>query len=121
MRLSCPYAPLSSWLTTESAEAVDFHFTSSVKPAILRGHGSDDQGLRYPLMPVRLTGVSGEPLLLLGGRKGTASVRPELAVRREVEPIAGVERELEPLHPGYLRVNPPGRFGQQGVECTPLL
>jgi DNA polymerase-3 subunit beta len=43
-------------LTTEAAEAVDFHFTSSTKPAILRGHGSDEQGLRYALMPVRLTG-----------------------------------------------------------------
>ncbi|MDQ0955859.1 DNA polymerase III sliding clamp (beta) subunit (PCNA family) [Streptomyces phaeochromogenes] len=43
-------------LTTAAAEAVDFHFTSSVKPAILRGHGSDDQGLHYALMPVRLTG-----------------------------------------------------------------
>ncbi len=43
-------------LTTEAAEAVDFHFTSSVKPAILRGRGSDEQGLRYALMPVRLTG-----------------------------------------------------------------
>ncbi|MFG2351951.1 DNA polymerase III subunit beta [Streptomyces phaeochromogenes] len=43
-------------LTTETAEAVDFHFTSGVKPAILRGHGSDDQGLHYALMPVRLSG-----------------------------------------------------------------
>jgi DNA polymerase III subunit beta len=43
-------------LTTESAEAVDFHFTSPTKPAILRGHSSDDQGLHYALMPVRLTG-----------------------------------------------------------------
>ncbi|MFC8201668.1 hypothetical protein ACFUTV_40765 [Streptomyces sp. NPDC057298] len=42
-------------LTTQSAEAVDFHFTSPTKPAILRGHASDDQGLRYALMPVRLT------------------------------------------------------------------
>jgi DNA polymerase III subunit beta len=56
MRLSCPYAPLLSWHTTESAEAVDFHFTSPTKPAILRGHGSDDHGLQYALMPVRLTG-----------------------------------------------------------------
>jgi DNA polymerase III subunit beta len=39
-------------LTTEAAEAVDFHFTSSTKPAILRGHASDNQGLRYALMPV---------------------------------------------------------------------
>ncbi|GHF33845.1 DNA polymerase III subunit beta [Streptomyces fumanus] len=40
-------------LTTES---VDFHFTTSTKPAVLRGHGSDDQALRYLLMPTRLTG-----------------------------------------------------------------
>ncbi|MFI1212619.1 hypothetical protein ACH4UV_34105 [Streptomyces sp. NPDC020802] len=42
-------------LTAQSAEAVDFHFTSPTKPAILRGHESDDQGLRYALMAVRFT------------------------------------------------------------------
>ncbi|RSS67698.1 DNA polymerase III subunit beta [Streptomyces sp. WAC06128] len=39
-------------LTTES---VQFDFTSPTKPAVLRGHGSDDQALRYLLMPIRLT------------------------------------------------------------------
>ncbi|MEU9796398.1 DNA polymerase III subunit beta [Streptomyces sparsogenes] len=43
-------------LTTESVESVQFQFTSPTKPAILRGHGSDDQALRYLLMPIRLTG-----------------------------------------------------------------
>ncbi|MFC8201474.1 DNA polymerase III subunit beta [Streptomyces sp. NPDC057298] len=42
-------------LTTEAAEAVDFHFTSPTRPAVLRGHASNDQGMRYALMPVRLT------------------------------------------------------------------
>ena len=35
-------------LAAESAEAVEFHFTSSVKPAVLRGHDSSEQGLRFP-------------------------------------------------------------------------
>ncbi|WP_254882443.1 hypothetical protein [Streptomyces sp. NA03103] len=39
-------------LTTES---VQFDFTSPTKPAVLRGHGSDGQALRYLLMPIRLT------------------------------------------------------------------
>ncbi|MFF9410380.1 hypothetical protein ACF1B0_33365 [Streptomyces anandii] len=39
-------------LTTES---VDFHFTTSTKPAVLRGHGSDDHALRYLLMPIRIS------------------------------------------------------------------
>ncbi|MFE1198511.1 DNA polymerase III subunit beta [Streptomyces olivaceoviridis] len=41
-----------SALTTQS---VQFDFTSPTKPAVLRGHGSDDQALRYLLMPIRLT------------------------------------------------------------------
>lgn len=39
-----------------TTEAVDFHFTTSTKPAVLRGHNSDDQALRYLLMPIRLKG-----------------------------------------------------------------
>lgn len=42
-------------LNALTAESVDFHFTTSTKPAVLRGHGSDDQALRYLLMPIRLT------------------------------------------------------------------
>ncbi|MFH8470321.1 DNA polymerase III subunit beta [Streptomyces sp. NPDC017991] len=41
--------------TVGGATAVDFQFTSPTKPAILHGHDSDDQALRYALMPVRLT------------------------------------------------------------------
>ncbi|MFD3484914.1 DNA polymerase III subunit beta [Streptomyces sp. NPDC058665] len=43
-------------LNALTAESVDFHFTTSTKPAVLRGHGNDDQALRYLLMPIRLTG-----------------------------------------------------------------
>lgn len=42
-------------LNALTAESGDFHFTTSTKPAVLRGHGSDDQALRYLLMPIRLT------------------------------------------------------------------
>ncbi|MBQ0855741.1 DNA polymerase III subunit beta (plasmid) [Streptomyces sp. BH-SS-21] len=42
-------------LTLGGATAVDFQFTSSTKPAVLRGHDSDEHALRYMLMPVRLT------------------------------------------------------------------
>lgn len=36
-------------------ESVTLGFTSSTKPTVLRGHGSDDQALRYLLMPIRQT------------------------------------------------------------------
>ncbi|WP_037613786.1 DNA polymerase III subunit beta [Streptomyces albus] len=39
-------------LTTPS---VQFDLTSPTTPAVLRGHGSDDQALRYLLMPIRLS------------------------------------------------------------------
>uniref|UniRef100_UPI0006261320 DNA polymerase III subunit beta n=1 Tax=Streptomyces odonnellii TaxID=1417980 RepID=UPI0006261320 len=42
-------------LSALTTEAVEFQFTTSTKPAVLRGHGSDDQALRYLLMPIRLT------------------------------------------------------------------
>ncbi|RZB13791.1 DNA polymerase III subunit beta [Streptomyces sp. F001] len=42
-------------LNTLTAESVDFHFTTSTKPAVLRGHGSDEQALRYLLMPIRVS------------------------------------------------------------------
>ncbi|MGW6557594.1 hypothetical protein [Streptomyces hydrogenans] len=42
-------------LGTMTTEAVTFGFTSPTKPAILRGHSSDDQALRYLLMPIRQT------------------------------------------------------------------
>ncbi|MFB7030947.1 MULTISPECIES: DNA polymerase III subunit beta [unclassified Streptomyces] len=42
-------------LSVLTAESVTFGFTSSTKPAVLRGHGSDDQALRYLLMPIRQT------------------------------------------------------------------
>ncbi|RSS34203.1 DNA polymerase III subunit beta, partial [Streptomyces sp. WAC05858] len=43
-------------LNALTTEAVDFHFTTSTKPAVMRGHNSDDQALRYLLMPIRLKG-----------------------------------------------------------------
>lgn len=43
-------------LNALTADSVDFNFVSSTKPALLRGHDTDDQALRYLLMPVRLTG-----------------------------------------------------------------
>ncbi|OIJ95433.1 DNA polymerase III subunit beta [Streptomyces colonosanans] len=42
-------------LSALTTEAVEFQITTSTKPAILRGHGSDDQALRYLLMPIRLS------------------------------------------------------------------
>ncbi|NEA46870.1 DNA polymerase III subunit beta [Streptomyces sp. SID10815] len=42
-------------LSALTAESVQFDFTSPTKPAVLRGHGSDDQALRYLLMPIRLS------------------------------------------------------------------
>ncbi|MGW1596963.1 DNA polymerase III subunit beta [Streptomyces sp. NPDC002343] len=42
-------------LNALTAESVQFDITSPTKPAVLRGHGSDDQALRYLLMPIRLT------------------------------------------------------------------
>ncbi|MFM9812785.1 DNA polymerase III subunit beta [Streptomyces scabiei] len=55
--LSVAFNPafLLDGLNALTAESVDFHFTTSTKPAVLRGHGSDDQALRYLLMPIRLT------------------------------------------------------------------
>ncbi|GGY82771.1 DNA polymerase III subunit beta [Streptomyces omiyaensis] len=42
-------------LSALTTEAVTFGFTSPTKPAVLRGHSSDDQALRYLLMPIRQT------------------------------------------------------------------
>lgn len=47
---------LADGLDALTTEYVDFQFTTSTKPAVLRGHDSDDQALRYLLMPIRLTG-----------------------------------------------------------------
>jgi DNA polymerase III subunit beta len=46
---------LADGLNALTAEYVDFLFTTSTKPAVLRGHDSNDQALRYLLMPIRLT------------------------------------------------------------------
>ncbi|GGX56446.1 DNA polymerase III subunit beta [Streptomyces chartreusis] len=43
-------------LNALGTEAVEFGFTSPTKPAVLRGADSDDQTLRYLLMPIRLAG-----------------------------------------------------------------
>jgi hypothetical protein len=48
-------AYLLDGLNALTSESVQFDFTTSTKPAVLRGHGSDDQALRYLLMPIRLT------------------------------------------------------------------
>ncbi|MGW0632990.1 DNA polymerase III subunit beta [Streptomyces sp. NPDC002758] len=38
-----------------TSETVDLQFTGPTKPALMRGHGTDDQALRYLLMPIRLS------------------------------------------------------------------
>ena len=43
-------------LNAFTADTVDFHFVTPTKPALLRGRDTDDQALRYLLMPVRLNG-----------------------------------------------------------------
>lgn len=55
--LSIAFNPsfLLDGLTALDTEHVQFQFTSPTKPAVLRGAGSDDQALRYLLMPIRLT------------------------------------------------------------------
>ncbi|WP_411078351.1 DNA polymerase III subunit beta [Streptomyces sp. cmx-10-25] len=55
--LSIAFNPafLLDGLSALTAESVRFDFTSSTKPAVLRGHGSDDHALRYLLMPIRQT------------------------------------------------------------------
>ncbi|WP_217208908.1 DNA polymerase III subunit beta [Streptomyces sp. AC550_RSS872] len=56
--LSIAFNPsfLIDGLNALGTQSVQFQFTSPTKPAVLRGHDSDDQALRYCLMPVRLTG-----------------------------------------------------------------
>ncbi|MFF7139419.1 DNA polymerase III subunit beta [Streptomyces sp. NPDC008196] len=56
--LSIAFNPtyLIDGLNALSAESVQFQFVSPTKPAVLRGAGTDDQALRYLLMPIRLTG-----------------------------------------------------------------
>lgn len=56
--LSIAFNPayLIDGLSALDAESVQFQFTSSTKPAVMRGAGSGEQALRYLLMPVRLTG-----------------------------------------------------------------
>ncbi|MGA4980191.1 DNA polymerase III subunit beta [Streptomyces cinereoruber] len=55
--LSIAFNPsfLLDGLSALTAESVTFGFTSPTKPAVLRGHGSDDHALRYFLMPIRQT------------------------------------------------------------------
>ncbi|MFL4953289.1 DNA polymerase III subunit beta [Streptomyces sp. MMS24-I31] len=56
--LSIAFNPsyLIDGLNAIDAESVHFQFVSATKPAVMRGAGSDDQALRYLLMPVRLSG-----------------------------------------------------------------
>ncbi|WP_331724770.1 DNA polymerase III subunit beta [Streptomyces canus] len=56
--LSIAFNPsfLIDGLNALNAERVQFQFTTATKPAVLRGYDSDDQALRYLLMPIRLSG-----------------------------------------------------------------
>nr|WP_024126093.1 DNA polymerase III subunit beta [Streptomyces sp. FR1]AHE38711.1 Hypothetical protein pFRL2_36c [Streptomyces sp. FR1] len=56
--LSIAFNPtfLIDGLNALNAESVQFQFVSATKPAVMRGAGTDDQALRYLLMPIRLTG-----------------------------------------------------------------
>jgi DNA polymerase-3 subunit beta len=56
--LSIAFNPsyLIDGLNALSAESVRFEFVSPTKPAVMRGAGTEDQALRYLLMPVRLSG-----------------------------------------------------------------
>ncbi|KUN58445.1 DNA polymerase III subunit beta [Streptomyces griseorubiginosus] len=56
--LSIAFNPafLIDGLTALNTDRVQFQFTTATKPAVLRGHNTDGQALRYLLMPIRLTG-----------------------------------------------------------------